>query len=318
MRYTLVSRILGSLLLLGMAFVALQAPSLYAAGQQNEQPPIEPTGSSSDSLNWAGYTATAGSSYTSVSGSWIVPTVQNGSVGRADATWVGIGGVTSHDLIQAGTQAIVAPGGLQYQAWYELLPDVSTPVNLVVSPGDSMTTTITEQSPNTWDIVIHNNTTGKEYSKVVNYHSSHSSAEWIEERVSDIDGSFYPLSDFGSVTFQQAMAEVDGQLKTMPQLNAKPLTMQSSVGQILATTSPLSPGGAFTVTHAAHTAQPAYAVASVGPQVVQLQPDTVSSDGSQVIVITFGPGGISVDHTSDSSAGGYIVIPTRRHRSWHY
>src|SRR5580692_4075887 len=48
--------------------------------------------SNTSALNWSGYVATDGT-YTSVSGSWTVPTVTNASGDVADATWVGIGGV---------------------------------------------------------------------------------------------------------------------------------------------------------------------------------------------------------------------------------
>src|SRR4051812_44346743 len=57
------------------------------------------------SLNWSGYVA-GGSDYTAISGSWVVPQVSGGTL-SADATWVGIGGTASRNLIQAGTQAIV-------------------------------------------------------------------------------------------------------------------------------------------------------------------------------------------------------------------
>src|SRR5258707_409862 len=56
----------------------------------------------STALNWAGYVSQKGV-YTGVSGSWVVPSVTSTSQNAADAAWVGIGGVLTHDLIQAGT-----------------------------------------------------------------------------------------------------------------------------------------------------------------------------------------------------------------------
>ena len=53
--------------------------------------------------NWAGYVAT-GSSITSVTGSWTVPSAGTVPPGLS-ATWVGIGGYKTSDLIQAGTPA---------------------------------------------------------------------------------------------------------------------------------------------------------------------------------------------------------------------
>jgi hypothetical protein len=54
------------------------------------------------SHNWSGYAATNGN-YTAVSATWTVPSVGSGDAG-VGASWVGIGGVNSRDLIQAGTE----------------------------------------------------------------------------------------------------------------------------------------------------------------------------------------------------------------------
>src|SRR5207245_6035126 len=60
----------------------------------------------STSRNWSGYVASGGT-FTAVSATWTVPTVSastSGTSARADATWVGIGGATSTDLVPAGTE----------------------------------------------------------------------------------------------------------------------------------------------------------------------------------------------------------------------
>jgi hypothetical protein len=78
------------------------------------------------SNNWAGYVATGGT-FTSVSGSWIVPQV-NATGTSSDATWVGIGGTTSRDLIQTGTRAVVNSNGqVSYQETPEEFRSRSTP-----------------------------------------------------------------------------------------------------------------------------------------------------------------------------------------------
>src|SRR6266508_2773346 len=153
---------------------------------------------SDTSSNWSGYVANGGT-YTSVTGTWIVPQVGATTTG-ADATWVGIGGVTGTDLIQAGTQATVAGGSVSYEAWIEMLPDSSRTVSLSVAPGDSVTVTITEQSTGNWLIVMVNNTTTSSYQRTVRYNSSRWSAEWIQEAPSSSRGVI-PLDDFGVVRF---------------------------------------------------------------------------------------------------------------------
>src|SRR5207245_2487158 len=81
----------------------------------------------------------SGGSFTAVTATWVVPQVSATSTG-ADATWVGIGGLNSRDLIQAGTQASVGGGSVTYEAWVEMLPQSSRTVSLSVNPGDSVTT----------------------------------------------------------------------------------------------------------------------------------------------------------------------------------
>lgn len=285
------------ILLLGVSVVILHAPTLYADQQQDM-----PGTTNSASLNWAGYVADSGGDYTGVTGSWVIPSITASAPGRADATWVGIGGVNAQDLLQAGTEAIVNDdGSIQYQAWYETLPNVSLPVSLNVSPGDSMTTTLTEGIANQWQISIRDNTTGQSYTKTVIYDSSLSSAEWVEERVSDIDGSFWPLDNFGSVKFFNAFATQNGQQESLQQLNAQPLTMVNG-RQVLATTSGIDSTGSFTVARsdASVSSVPSLAYSST-PSVTQTQPQVVTiSPATRYIVITFGPDGVSMSQGDGS------------------
>jgi hypothetical protein len=199
------------------------------------------------SSNWSGYVASGGT-YTSVTGTWIVPTV-NASSSGADATWVGIGGVTGTDLIQAGTQATVTgSGAVTYSAWTEILPDYSRTAPLQVSPGDSVTVSITEQSSGLWLIVMVNNTTKDSYEKTLRYDSSRSSAEWIQEAPSTERG-IIPLSDFGTVRFRSGSAVRDGQSLGLSALGATPVAMVNRAGQALAIPSTLGgDGSSFAVT----------------------------------------------------------------------
>ena len=82
--------------------------------------PVAPA-AQGQSRNWAGFAATGGT-FTAVSGAWTVPNVSAGSTPGADATWVGIGGVGTTDLIQAGTDSTVQGGRVVYTAWMETLP----------------------------------------------------------------------------------------------------------------------------------------------------------------------------------------------------
>jgi hypothetical protein len=204
------------------------------------------------SNNWAGYIATGGT-FTSVSGSWVVPQV-NATGTSSDATWVGIGGTTSNDLIQTGTRAVANNNGqVSYQAWYEILPATSQKIPLQINPGDSITASISQQSANQWTVFLSDNTTGRNYQTTVAYASSLSSAEWIEE-MPVLGRSFILLDNFGSVQFSALSTIKDGMELTPAQANAQSIVMVNSLGQALAQPSALgSDGASYTVSRTAST-----------------------------------------------------------------
>jgi len=210
----------------------------------------------SNALNWAGYVASVGT-YTSVSGSWMVPSVQSSAVNSADATWVGIGGVVSTDLIQAGTEAVPdSHGNLVYQAWLETLPQDSRVVPLSISAGDTVSVSITEASAGLWQVSFEDSTTGQTYDTSVRYNSSLSSAEWIEEMPVEV-GGVIGLDNFGTVNFTSGYAIKNGQAVTIASSGAKELTMNNSSGQTVAAPSNLGEGGAsFSVSRTSAASTP--------------------------------------------------------------
>jgi hypothetical protein len=209
--------------------------------------PGTPASVTSSSSNWSGYAASGGN-FTSVTATWTVPTVSATSSG-ADATWVGIGGLVSNDLIQAGTQAMVdGSGTVEYSSWIEMLPQSSRNVPLSVSAGDSVTVTITQQNGNDWLIAMKNNTTNGTYSVTVQYSSSNTSAEWVQEAPS-IGRGLVSLDQFGTIQFSGVSAVRDGQSMSASALGAKAITMINRQGQALAQPSTIaSDGSTFSVT----------------------------------------------------------------------
>jgi Peptidase A4 family len=148
-------------------------------------------GGTTDSLNWSGYAVTPSTSnITAVSSTFTVPSAGLVPPGFA-ATWTGIGGYSSSDLIQAGTAEQSLPSnplvGDQYYAWYELLPASETQLtgctgdpNCTVTPGDDVTVNISQVSGDTWSIAM-TDANHWTWSKDVTYTSSESSGEWILE-----------------------------------------------------------------------------------------------------------------------------------------
>jgi Peptidase A4 family len=216
------------------------------------------------SHNWAGYAATSGT-YTSVTGTWTVPVPGISGAPGVGATWVGIGGVSSHDLIQAGTQDVAAGSGqAQFETWIEMLPHASQQVPVAVVPGDSVTVSIDEQGAGSghWQISITNNTSGQTYQTTAQYTSSESSAEWIIEAPAASNG-ILPLDNFNSISFTAASATQNGQTADISQTGAQPITMLNANNQALAVPSPVaSDGSSFSV---ARTAAPASTGTAGGP-----------------------------------------------------
>ena len=206
-------------------------------------------GNQTESQNWAGYAATAGG-YTAVSATWTVPDLALGSASGSDAAWVGIGGVRSRDLIQAGTLQTVSSGGAtQHQAWVELLPRPAKTVPLALGPGDSIEVSIIQQGPESWQITFTNTSGGSSYQVTERYASSSSSVEWIAEAPSAGRGRSLPLDDFGTIHFTHVSAVHDEQVLNIPQAGAHAITMITPSGQHLVEASEPGPdGGSFSVT----------------------------------------------------------------------
>jgi hypothetical protein len=160
--------------------------------------------------NWSGY-AVSGGSYTSVSGTWVVPTVLRPAKKRQvrkaafSSDWVGIDGFTNSNLIQTGTEEDWTGGrspSAQYTAWWEILPAPETPIPMTVHPGDVMSATISDVAGPSWMISLTNTSTGQRFSTTAGYAGQLSSAEWIHEAVS-VNGRVANLPDDTNVPFDK-------------------------------------------------------------------------------------------------------------------
>ena len=162
------------------------------------------------SLNWSGIAET-GTTFTSVSGDWTVPSVLPSSSPQYSATWVGLDGYlpespANESLIQTGTAQDTAYGTTSYSAWYELIPANPVTIPQLVAPGDQMAATISQQSASTWLISLQDHTAGWSFSQTVTYTTPGASAEWIEEAPSLGEDEISSLADFGSTTFTSVAA----------------------------------------------------------------------------------------------------------------
>lgn len=209
-----------------------------------------PTTTGYTSTNWSGYLATTGT-FSGIAASWVAPTpIGDPGTTSADSTWIGIGGVSTSDLIQVGTQNIVEPNGqVQTSAFYELLPAASIDIpSLSVNAGDSISASLKETATNQWAVAITDNTSNQTFTINLSYASSNSSAEWIEEDPSYSFRHLIPFDNFQTVDFSNGTAIVKGSSEDIANSNALPVTMISSSDQTEATPSALdSDGSSFTI-----------------------------------------------------------------------
>lgn len=222
MRHRLLSNVF-ALTLIGAAMLVASTAAAAATGAPRSTPrgigTLVPTtkgavlpsrGGTADSLNWSGYAVTpSGDGVTAVSSTFTVPSAGLVPPGFA-ATWTGIGGYNTSDLIQAGTSEQSLPStsllGPQYYAWYELLPAGETQLtgcsgdpNCTVNPGDNVSVTINQVSGTTWSISM-TDSGHWSWNKDVTYSSSGSSGEWILEAPT-LEVLQTPLAPVGTVPF---------------------------------------------------------------------------------------------------------------------
>jgi hypothetical protein len=174
------------------------------------------------SANWAGYVATpsasVGSRFSSVSGSWTIPsaTCSTGREGHS-AAWVGLGGANedASALEQIGTDADCArTGAPAYSAWYELVPAGPVDLPMQLRPGDRVVASVTVRSHGV-TLRLRDLSTGARFATTKRVSSVDvSSAEWIVEAPSVCVAadacSTLGLADFGTVSFASATATAAG------------------------------------------------------------------------------------------------------------
>jgi hypothetical protein len=163
--------------------------------------------------------ATAGETFTWVSGQWNVPDVAPAAKGQGSwhsAAWIGIDGIS--DVTQIGTMQIVSADGSgnlskDCYAWYEWwVMGQNTPwhaiSNFPVSFGDTMLGLICMDSPSEAHFNLLNVTSGilaawRPIVPPAGITSLENQAEWIVERP-EVNSVNPPLPNFGEVYFDGA------------------------------------------------------------------------------------------------------------------
>jgi hypothetical protein len=252
--------VLAAIVLVGGVIAIYYAAVLLLTGQSifplpfpiNANPSI-----SANSQQWSGYVVRSSvlapqAEVTSVSGSWVVPSIQATVNDTYAGTWIGIGGFGENTLIQTGTLQQSTNGRVQYYAWYELIPALSIRIpRFPVSPGDTISASINlvAGTENSWVIEVEDVTQGNTFSKTVEYNSSRLSAEWIVERP-NVNNQVSTLSDFGNITFLGCSATIGTRTSAISDFPRYKLDMYTSSNVQLTSVSALTPGGSgFTISY---------------------------------------------------------------------
>jgi hypothetical protein len=218
---------------LGGLFATLAAAAAIAASAD--------AASRALSQNWAGYVVVGDSiAYTSVTGTWRLPTVGcgPGDAGASSGFWVGLGGFSTTNVPeQIGTSAEcdAKTGMPSYYAWYELGPNSTTLAKFAIGPGDLITTSVNVvNGGKSVMLQIKDRSRGTSFTTTKPYATPDlSSAEWITEAPSACNEAGtrcrqLTLANFGSVQFTRIAALGNG---TGGTLNSNPLwrTVQFSL-----------------------------------------------------------------------------------------
>lgn len=106
----------------------------------------------------------AGSTYTTVSAGWTVPTVHCTSSTADLAIWTGLDGYNSPTIEQTGVEPACVRGAADYYGWYDLYPAGPVSFSNTVKPGDAMAASVTADG-STFTVKLSDSTQG--WSKAV-------------------------------------------------------------------------------------------------------------------------------------------------------
>jgi hypothetical protein len=201
------------------------------------------------SLTWSGYVVASDFSHPdplviSVNASWIVPSVNTSEGNKYSSAWIGIGGQFDTSLIQLGTEHDSVDGAERFSAWYELLPAYAVPIPMNISEGHVISASINMMNDESdqWLLQLTDLTNGESFSKMVNYNSTHLSAEWIVERPT-LNGQISQLSNFGSLTFSGAYVNIDHNVCCLKEASFSQVHMTDHQNNQLTTVSAINPEG---------------------------------------------------------------------------
>ena len=203
---------------------------------------------STTSTNWSGYAADSGT-YSSVSATWVQPTGTCGGSGAKDkysSFWVGLDGYSSSTVEQTGTDTDCVGSTPSYYGWYETYPNPSYSFGDAISPGDTISASVTYESGSSFEYTLSDKTKNWSVSTTQTESSAaRSSAEVIVEApCCTALGQPLQLADFGTVNFSDSVVDGSAIGNTSPEQ----ITMVGNSGNDKDTVSSLSAGENWSAT----------------------------------------------------------------------
>lgn len=196
------------------------------------------------STNWSGYAVTGGNgAFNSVSASWTEPAATCSKGKQYASFWVGLDGYSSNSVEQTGTDSDCSGKTAEYYGWYEMYPAYPVNFSNPVSPGDSISASVTFSGTETYTLILKDNT--KDWTQTITQNQSgldRSSAEVITEAPSS--GTVLPLADFGTINY----AASSDNSSSMGTQSPTEIVMVNNKGADKDTTSAMTSAGAFSNT----------------------------------------------------------------------
>jgi hypothetical protein len=169
----------------------------------------------STSTNWSGYVTTPPNigGVSSVSGSWIIPTLSSTPNDSYCALWVGIDGFADGTVEQIGTEHDWSSGSQQNYAWFEMFPNPSMEiVGFPLNKNDQIGAEVRYTGKNVFQLTLVNYTQNVYTIVPTSYtttpYAQRSSAEWILE--APYYNEILPLANFGDASFINCSATING------------------------------------------------------------------------------------------------------------
>ena len=169
------------------------------------------------SRNWDGYvtySSTAGTDFNKVRATWIQPVVRCEVAQAWTVFWIGLDGWYDGTVEQGGSSAYCPSAGAtpEYDIWWEMYPTNSIQTVLTIKPGDHITASVTYSTTSSrFAIFVADTTTKKSFSRselcASDLVCERSSADFITEDVGRSGaGSYFPLADYGTMSYNNASA----------------------------------------------------------------------------------------------------------------